>query len=78
MINVKTLKEIIKDIPDDVVICFGDDDNVEHHIQGVDKAEICSCDYEEHDALVFSGCDNFNTSFSVRTVYEEDYHESRT
>lgn len=57
-INVKTLKEIIKDIPDDVVVCFEDDDNMEHHIQGVDKAEIC-------------GCDNFNTSYSVRTVYEE-------
>lgn len=71
MINVKILKEIINDIPDDVVICFGDDDS-KHHIQGVNKAEICSCDFEDHDALVFSYDGNFYSDYSVKNVYLED------
>ena len=70
MINIKVLKEIIKDIPDDVLICFGDDDS-KNHISEVNKAYLCHCDLEEHDCLCFSFNDNFNSDYIVKTLYEE-------
>ena len=70
MINVKILKEIIKDIPDDTIICFGNDD-AEIHIQEVNKAELCRCDEEEHVALCFSWSGDFYSDCSVETLYDE-------
>lgn len=67
-INVGILKGIIKDIPDDVMICFGKDD-AEFHIQMVDKAELCQDESEDHDALVFSITDRFYSDSAVKTVY---------
>ena len=72
MINIKILKEIIKDLPEDTVICFGDDD-AKHHISEVNKAELCHCDHEEHDCLCFSWNGDFYSDYSVKTLYEEDF-----
>ena len=67
-INIKTLKEIIKDLPDDIEITFGNDDS-RYHIQNVNKAELLHCDHEEHDCLCFSWDGDFSSDYSYKTVW---------
>lgn len=67
-LNVKQLKDILKNIPDDNEVCIVGEDQ-QYHIMYVTSMGLLSCEEEEHDVIGFMATSNVNNNIYKETEY---------